>query len=89
MMSKPGELVRSLAGHDKDEYYLVLKVEGEILTLINGRNKKITNPKLKKQKHVQVISGVNEEILSRIENGKLIDADVIHMLRMGKEKENV
>lgn len=86
MESIPGSLVKSLAGHDKDELYLVLAVEGEMLTLVNGRNKNLKKPKLKKQKHVQIIKGVDEEILNKINSGKLIDADVIHMLRLGKEK---
>lgn len=86
---KTGEIVKSLAGHDTGEYYLVAGVNGDSLTLINGRNRNLQKPKAKKIKHVQSIKGVDEQILEKLQSGKLIDADVIHMLRVGKEKKNV
>ena len=89
MESRPSEIVRSLAGHDAGMYYMVLGVEGDKLYLVNGKNKKRANPKIKKQKHVQILRGQSEDILSRMKEGKLNDADVIHRLRVGKEIENV
>ncbi len=89
MESRPGEIVRSLAGHDRLEYYMVLKSEGGELLLVNGRNKDLLHPKKKKQKHVQIIRGTDETICEKLASGKISDADVIHLLKAGKEKKNV
>lgn len=85
MESRPGEIVRSLAGHDVGAYYMVLAVQGDRLLLVNGRNRSVTAPKNKKQKHVQIVRGVDEGLVAKINAGTLIDADVIHLLRVGKE----
>jgi len=47
-----GELVWSLAGHDKGESFLVIRREGEFLFLCDGKRRKATACKRKKEKHV-------------------------------------
>ena len=47
-----GELVRSVAGHDSGEYFLVVRREGEYLFLVDGKCRKAANPKKKKEKHL-------------------------------------
>lgn len=49
----PGCLAKSLAGHDKDQYFVILSVEGEYVTLADGRLRTVTKPKKKKKKHIQ------------------------------------
>ena len=55
MMYETGEIVKSLAGHDKDDLYMILRCEGDMLWLVDGRLKKLDAPKKKKTKHVQLI----------------------------------
>lgn len=51
---KPGQLVRSLAGRDKGEYYLVIKViDARRVLLANGRNRTLDRPKKKNTAHLQ------------------------------------
>ena len=50
-----GMLARSKAGHDKGHIYVIYKVEEAYVYLIDGRIRKMDNPKKKKKKHVQVI----------------------------------
>lgn len=44
---------RSLAGHDKNRYYIILTDEGDYVTLADGARRTIDRPKRKKKKHIQ------------------------------------
>lgn len=44
---------RSLAGHDKDQYYIILTDEGEYVTISDGKTRTVENPKRKNKKHIQ------------------------------------
>ena len=48
-----GELVRSLAGHDRDRYFLVIRRDGEFVWLCDGKSRKAVHSKRKKIKHVE------------------------------------
>ena len=50
---QPGCLARSLAGHDKDQYYVILSVDGERVLLADGRTRTQGHPKRKNKKHIQ------------------------------------
>jgi len=52
-MYAPGCPARSLAGHDKDKYYIILKEDGEYVTLADGKLRTVERPKRKKKKHIQ------------------------------------
>lgn len=58
---KPGCLVKSLAGHDKERYFIILEQEGEYLTLADGHTKTVNHPKRKKKKHTQLVKVVEQE----------------------------
>ena len=47
-----GELVQSVAGHDKGEYFLVTAMDKDFLYLCNGKDRKADKLKRKKRKHV-------------------------------------
>lgn len=50
-----GYLAYSIAGHDKDTVYLIIKDENEFVWLVDGRIRTLDNPKRKNKKHIQVI----------------------------------
>lgn len=52
---KPGCLARSLAGHDKDRYFIILEEDGEYVALADGKGKTVAHPKWKKKKHIQLV----------------------------------
>ena len=56
------EFAKSLSGHDKNQYYLVLRKEEEYLFLVNGTNRSLEKPKKKNEKHVQIIKKLPAEI---------------------------
>ena len=37
--------VRSLAGHDKNQYFIIVSDEGEYITMANGTTRKVDDPK--------------------------------------------
>ena len=45
-----GTLVRSAAGHDRGEYYIVVGTERNVCYVANGRERTIVSPKKKNQK---------------------------------------
>ena len=45
--------VRSLAGHDKNQYFIIVSDEGEYVTMANGTTRKVDDPKRKNKKHIQ------------------------------------
>lgn len=69
------ELVKSLSGHDKNQYYFVLDKEADFFLLVNGTNRTLEKPKKKNEKHVQIIKklpAVIEEILAEEQNNLTI-----------------
>lgn len=56
MKFEVGDIVISTAGRDVGQSYLVWGYEGNYLILVNGRSKKILNPKKKFEKHVSFMS---------------------------------
>ena len=60
-----GYFAKSLAGHDKDEIYIIFAEDDEYVYLIDGRIKTIANPKKKNRKHIQSVFVRNCRELSR------------------------
>ena len=56
------EFAKSLSGHDKNQYYFVLKKEADEILLVNGTNRSLEKPKKKNEKHVQIIKKLPTEI---------------------------
>ena len=67
-----GDIVQSLAGRDKNVYFLVLSVDGEHVTLSDGKKRKVDSPKRKKLKHIKKVSSVSKELIEHILGGSPI-----------------
>lgn len=50
-----GMLVKSKAGHDKGNVYVIVGMDETYVYVVDGRLRKLENPKKKKYRHVQVI----------------------------------
>ena len=61
-----GDVVRSLAGHDKDVLYCVVDTEGDFLLLANGKERKLNSPKRKRAKHVQRAGSSDHPVFLRL-----------------------
>ena len=69
MELRKGMLAISKAGHDKDSWYVIQKVEGEKVFLVNGENRSMDRPKMKKRKHLQPVNKVSEILEKKLQAG--------------------
>lgn len=68
-----GTVVRSIAGRDKGERFIVLTREGEYAYIADGELRKTDRPKKKKLKHLQGSYQIAEFIKGKIENGEVVE----------------
>ena len=61
---------KSLSGHDKNQYYLVIGEVGTRLILTNGNTKPLEKPKTKNEKHLQLIKNIPECVAEIIKERK-------------------
>ncbi len=77
-----GQLVCSVAGRDRGKLYLVHDIDKNTLYLVDGRNRKVGNPKKKNIKHLQVINYVANTVSDKIRSGKKVaDLEVREAIR--------
>lgn len=68
-----GMFAISLAGHDKNQIYVIIKEESEYVYLADGNLKPLEKPKKKKKKHIQLIKkDLDEDLLKKLQNGQFI-----------------
>ncbi len=49
---------KSIAGHDKDTIYIIVKEEDKYVYVVDGKYKKLQTPKKKNKKHIEWISSI-------------------------------
>ena len=86
---QPGEIVCSTAGRDSGNYYIVSKVlSPKYLLVVDGKYKKINNPKKKNIKHIESTGIVHEEFSIWLTEGKrLRNEDIQYVLKNYRKKE--
>jgi hypothetical protein len=73
-----GQLVKSLAGHDKGEIYLVVAEDARFVYLSDGRLKLPDEPKKKTRKHIQVLNAAASECLTaKLLAGEKVEATAV------------
>ncbi|MFI3171305.1 MAG: RNA-binding protein [Eubacteriales bacterium] len=83
-----GMVAKSLAGHDKDSIYLIVKVENGYAYLLDGHTKKTENPKKKKIKHIQIIKKTSFRInLNNIE--EMRDEEIKKIIKQYKKELSI
>lgn len=61
MEAQRGSVVRSLAGHDKGEFLVILSVEEPFAILCDGKHRPLERPKRKKLMHLALTATVMPE----------------------------
>ena len=74
--ARPSDIVFSLAGHDKGREYVVLKTDGSFAWLVDGKTRKLTNPKRKKLKHLCLGKMGTPELADALNAGKTTDSAI-------------
>ena len=75
--TETGMLVRSLAGHEKDRLYIIIRQDEEYVWLVDGRNRTMEKPKKKKKKQIQVIHRIPEPVKKMLESGETLSDERI------------
>ncbi len=77
-----GQLVRSLAGRDAGNYFMVAGSEGEYVFLADGDIHKLAKPKKKKRKHIKSTGVVFDIIRDKLDQGKKVfDSEVYSSIK--------
>lgn len=82
-----GRACISKAGHDKEEYFIIVSQEQNFVYLSDGKLRSLENPKKKKIKHVKLLDFKSEDVRSKLENSeKISNSDIRECLEGIKEK---
>ncbi|PKM43146.1 MAG: RNA-binding protein [Firmicutes bacterium HGW-Firmicutes-8] len=78
-----GQLVRSAAGRDKGKTYLIYDVLDEaFVRVIDGEKKRLTNPKRKNVKHLELLPVKAEVIADKLGRGEAVtEVEVVEAVR--------
>lgn len=83
-----GQLVKSIAGRDQSQYYLIFGLVGEkYLLLVDGLYHRVSKPKKKNIKHVQVRMLVDKAIEEQLVRSEAVtDSDIMMAIRRMKNE---
>ena len=77
---RAGQLVSATKGRDRGQFYLVFKLEGMRVLLVNGVNRTPAQPKKKNRRHVQVHPGLAGDLAEKFGQGAQVDNSEIKRL---------
>ena len=81
-----GDVVKSLSGHDKNRLFVVLSIDKNgYLAIIDGRYRKVDNPKVKNPKHLIKIAN-DLSIIDKINSKLFTNTEIYRMIKV-YEKE--
>ena len=88
---KKGSICRSLAGHDKGTYYIIVET-GNVIKVSDGKYRPLSNPKVKNLKHLEIVDYEDKEIIRMIENNRLQNENIKYSIKkylahLDKEQE--
>lgn len=83
-----GNFAVSLAGHDKNQIYIIIREDAEYVYLCDGRLKKLDSLKRKNKKHIQIIKkGTDPELAARLENGEVVrDEEIKRTIKLYEQQ---
>ena len=77
-----GTIVKSLAGHDKEEVFFILREEGEYVYLVDEKYRTLDKPKKKNRKHVETVSCEMDGPGKKIrENQRVTDEEIARFIK--------
>lgn len=83
-----GALVKTLAGHDKNKFFFILKEEGEYVYLADGKSRSCKKPKKKNKKHVAaVFCGESMPGKKLKEDGVVTDEEIARLIKWFKREK--
>lgn len=80
MIVKVNDIVLSIAGRDKGNYYVVVGLDKDKVLVADGKYKTIEKPKKKNIKHLQLVCKNCNLVFQNIQN-----CDIIHTIKDYKQ----
>lgn len=79
--------MEAVAGHDSGKYYVILKIDGEYVYLVDGKIRTLDRPKKKKQMHIRMLSEYNQELAAKITSGSVRDEEIKRAIKLLQNRE--
>ena len=87
MDASKSDIIISLAGRDKDQFFFVLDADETYVYIADGRGRKIEQPKRKKHRHVRTVSQTDSRVAEKIRNGdKVLNSELRRELAVFGQK---
>ena len=77
------EFAKSLAGHDRNQIYLIKEKDEKYVYLVNGTTKTLADPKKKSVKHIQLIKHIPTEV-QEVLSGRVTDLEIKRAVKLYK-----
>ena len=80
-----GSLVRSKAGHDKDDIFVIIGQQDEYVWIADGKRRTVEKPKRKKKKHLYPIchpEAVGEGCMRLLEADSFRNEDIKYAIKL-------
>jgi len=77
---KVGDIVESLQGRDLGVRYLIIDIDKKgYCSLINGKHRKIGNPKIKNSKHLSFVNNA-QDLMTKLQ-GHITDSELYKLIQ--------
>ena len=77
---RQGDIVIVKTGRDKGKYFLVIETENGVAYIVNGKDRKVQNPKKKNIKHIKkVLTESLKDLAEKIQSGQPTANTKIHL----------
>lgn len=71
-----GSVVKSIAGHDFNKFYVIIKLDNEYAYVVDGKIRTFSKIKKKKRKHLENMNYVDFNLVGEFVNHIFIDAHI-------------
>ena len=83
------DMIVSLAGRDKGQFFFVVDTDGDFVLIADGKGRKLETPKRKKRKHIQKVLQADTRVAEKIRNGdKVLNSELRRELAVFSQKFN-
>lgn len=84
-----GQIVKSRAGRDKSNLFVIIDKNNEYVYLVDGKIRKMDHPKKKKVKHIEATNYIDTNIVNKINSDqKIVNADIRKALQLYEAEAN-
>ena len=66
------DMILSIAGRDKGQYFFVLDTDETYVYIADGKGRRVEAPKRKKRRHVQMIAQTESRVAEKIRSGEKV-----------------